>query len=198
MRPYVIPFAVGITVGLLFSFLATALPNSWVLEKAGFSAWKIPHFFQEGAGAISNPCEGLTDLAVLLRYAAFMLENGYWFLAIPTLITCGYTKLRLLSVGSEKWEPMFNAFHLLIRFFAGAALFFSLFAAWFYTGNAIEQFTMMVSLVFVAFSIFWSVLSIPIVVALAINLAPMFKYLWTRRSEIPLKLARISVLSKIL
>jgi len=198
MRPYVIPFAVGITVGLLFSFLATALPNSWVLEKAGFGAWKIPHFFQEGAGAGSNPCEGLTDLAVLLRYAAFMLENGYWFLAIPTLITCGYTKLRLLSVGSEKWEPMFNSFHLLIRFFVGAALFFSLFAAWFYTGNAIEQFTMMVTLVFVALSVFWSVLSLPVVVALAINLTPMVTDFWTRRSEIPLKLARISILSKIL
>jgi len=79
MRPYVLPFALGISIGLLFSFVATALPDSWILERAGFSAWKIPHFFDKATNPGVNPSEGLTNAAVILRYAAFMLENGYWF-----------------------------------------------------------------------------------------------------------------------
>ncbi|MBX9952888.1 MAG: hypothetical protein K2Y39_27185 [Candidatus Obscuribacterales bacterium] len=197
MRPYVIPFTLGITIGLLFSFLATALPNSWFLEKAGFAAWKVPHFFQEGASPGSNPNEGLTNIAVILRYAAFMMENGYWFLAIPTMITCGYTKLRLLSIGSEKWEPLFHSFEMLMKFTAGTAVFFSLSAAWFYTGNAIEQFTMMVTLVFVALSVFWSALLIPCMVALTINLKPVVREFLAQHREIPLQLAKIAIPDKM-
>lgn len=197
MRPYVIPFALGITVGLLFSFLVTALPHSWVLEKAGFSDWQVPHFFQEGAGVGTNPNEGLTNMAVLLRYVAFMLENGYWFLAIPTIITCGYTKLRLLSIGSEKWEPLFEAFEILARFTAGTAVFFSLFAAWFYTGNAVEQFTMMVTLIFVALSVFWSALCIPFLVASAMNLKPVVGDFFARHRDIPLQLVKITIARNI-
>lgn len=196
MRPYVLPFALGISIGLLFSFVATALPDSWILERAGFSAWKIPHFFDKATNPGVNPSEGLTNAAVILRYAAFMLENGYWFFAIPTLITCGYTKLRLLAKRSEEWDQMFHFAELVMKLSVFASVFFSLFAAWAYTGNVIEQLTMMVSLIFATLTVFWLTMSFSFSIALVMN--PAVCDLWKRRKELSTQLLRITIPTKSL
>ncbi len=181
MRPYVLPFALGITVGMIFAFLVTAFPDSWVLEQSGFGAWKVPQFLEKVPRHASSGTEGLMSMAVLLRYAAFMMENGYWFLAVPTIITCGYTKLNIISQNSPKWASMFDAFNSMTKLATAGAIFFSLFAVWIYTGNVAEQLTMMVILVAIELAVFWLCMSVPMTVLLAMNLTPLVCDFWSSR-----------------
>ncbi len=166
---------------MILAFLVTAFPDSWVLEKAGFGAWKVPQFLEQAPRHGSSATEGLTNMAVLLRYAAFMMENGYWFLAVPTMITCGYTKLRIIAKNSPKWDPMFEAFDSIARLAIVGSIIFSLFAVWMYTGNVFEQLTLMVILIAMALAVFCLCMSLPFTVFVAINLTPLLRDFWISR-----------------
>lgn len=110
MRAYVVPFALGIWLGMLVAFLLTSLPDPWILNTTDYGTYLIPNWDSEIIREPTAHITNLTNQALLLRFSAFMLQEGYWYLAIPTIITCGYTRLRMEARRSANWNRLFATF----------------------------------------------------------------------------------------
>lgn len=113
---YLIALAIGFLLGLVM--IITCGIN-------GFDGlWKIPIWDGPRNYSDSKVLE-LEHKAVMLRICAIFLERGYWFFAIPSLITCAIAKIDQLGERSQlcwcisKSTIFANGFVLLFCFSRG-------------------------------------------------------------------------------
>lgn len=110
MRAYFFPFLLGNLIGLAIAFWVAALPDSWLFNAYDYGNWQIPLWDSHYTEDVSSKFSGLTNQALFLRYAAFILSEGYWYIALPTIFTCGYTRLRIESQKSPFWNRIGKTF----------------------------------------------------------------------------------------
>ncbi len=162
MRPYVFPFILGISIGLLIVFIVSAFPDSWFLNTKDFGAYIIPHWDTPGCAECTAQMTNLTYQALLLRFTAFILQEGYWYLAAPTIVTCVYAKLRKEARKSPNWNRLFATLDWTIASSTALAIFLSA-RCWGNEHNPLEFF--MATSVCAAFLLvfFWITLIGPLV-----------------------------------
>jgi len=147
MRPFVFPAFVGILIGLYVAFFASNC-NSNLLDEG----WRIPDLHDFGRGLVSPQCSVLFNQAIFLRFAALMLEHGFWFISIPTILTCAFAGVkmaarcsRILSRLIDIWQwalLLSGEFALLMGIFQWANSYSEIVARLFVgTGYAIFIFT---------------------------------------------------------
>jgi hypothetical protein len=111
MRSYVIPFWAGITIGVAIAFIVATFPDSYLMNTNDYGQWKIPLWDDAvHSSTQSKDLIALTNQALVLRFAGFMLKEGYWFVATPTIITCLYARLRTEARRSRTWNRIFESF----------------------------------------------------------------------------------------
>ncbi len=164
MRTYVIPFLLGITIGLSIAFLVSSMPDSWVMNHFDYGEWQIPLWDLNRLTYVPDKFMFLTSQALVLRFAAFLIQEGYWYLAIPTLVTCIYTRLRIESRRSPGWDRLFETLDwtLLVSVCVALLMSFNLRLAG--ENNWLDYVLSRMTFSWVFFILFWISLVIPVIV----------------------------------
>ena len=87
---YIISLAIGILLGLSM-IIACGINGG-----SGTNGWQIP-IWDGSRNFIDSKVLALEHKAVFLRICANFMEGGYWYLAIPSLITCAIAKIDQLG-----------------------------------------------------------------------------------------------------
>lgn len=96
-RRYIIALTIGTGIGVLFVATVAVLGYRLFGE---WNTWQIPGW-DNSSNFTPGPELDLKHKAVLLRICKVFLDDGFWCLAIPNILTCAYAKFDEISAASR-------------------------------------------------------------------------------------------------